>query len=110
MALPAIVAVAGGDEALDGVEAQLGERYAQHYRIECVRDPGGGLALLEAPNAWTDTGTADAIRTAMALGRVDHFVREPGRRPTRSSTRPSAASCSSGRVSGIAFPDGPDRR
>jgi thioredoxin reductase (NADPH) len=124
VALPAIVAVDDGREPLDAVEAQLVERYARHYRIECVRDPARGLALLEAlsregvdlalllatpsavratvgalldrarrlhpqakrallvaPNAWTDPHTAEAIRTAMALGRVDHFVYEPGPPP-----------------------------
>jgi thioredoxin reductase (NADPH) len=122
--LPAIVAIADGPSALEAVEAQLVERYARRYRIECVRDPDRGLALLEAlaeeggdlalllvtpaavqatggalldrarrlhpqakrallvtPNAWADARTAEAIRTAMALGRVDHFVHEPGPPP-----------------------------
>src|SRR6185437_5475857 len=117
---PAIVAVGSGPEGLDAAEPQLRERYAQRYRIECVRDPDRGLALLEAmaddgvdvapllvtpvalrasdwalldrvrqhhpqakrallvpPNAWTNEATAGAIRTTMALGRVDHFVYEP---------------------------------
>ncbi|HVV58769.1 MAG TPA: FAD-dependent oxidoreductase, partial [Gaiellaceae bacterium] len=124
MGLPAIVAVEDDAQAFAAVEAQLAERYAARYRIECVRDPDGGLALLEAlaadgvdlalllvtpsavratdgalldrvrrlhpqakrallvaANAWTDARTAGAIRTAMALGRVDHFVYEPGPPP-----------------------------
>ncbi len=34
-------------------------------------------ALLVAPNAWTDPPSAAAIRTAMALGRVDNYVTRP---------------------------------
>jgi thioredoxin reductase (NADPH) len=38
-------------------------------------------ALLVSPNAWADPGRAEAIRRAMALGRADHFVPEPGAPP-----------------------------
>ena len=38
-------------------------------------------ALLVPPHAWGDADRADAIRRAMALGRADHFVPEPGSPP-----------------------------
>jgi thioredoxin reductase (NADPH) len=38
-------------------------------------------ALLVSPNAWGDPERAEAIRRAMALGRADHFVPEPGPPP-----------------------------
>jgi thioredoxin reductase (NADPH) len=120
----AIVAVSQDPVVLDGVEAQLIARYAQDYRVECLRDPDHAIALLQAlandevgvalllagesaiagtgdrlldaarrlhpqakramlvsANAWTDARTADAIRASMTLGRVDHFVLEPGPPP-----------------------------
>jgi thioredoxin reductase (NADPH) len=120
VALPAIVAVDDDPSGLASVEAQLVERYGRRYRVECVRDPQGGLrvlealadddldlalllvtpaavratdgalldrarrlhpqarrALLVAANVWTDADTAEAIRTLMVLGRIDHFVHEP---------------------------------
>jgi thioredoxin reductase (NADPH) len=43
--------------------------------------PQAKRALLVAPNAWADGATAGTLRTAMALGRVDHFVYEPGPPP-----------------------------
>jgi thioredoxin reductase (NADPH) len=38
-------------------------------------------ALLVSLNAWLDQERAEAIRRAMALGRADHFVPEPGQPP-----------------------------
>src|SRR6185503_14367199 len=38
-------------------------------------------ALLVSLNAWLDRERAEAIRRAMALGRADHFVPEPGPPP-----------------------------
>jgi len=38
-------------------------------------------ALLVSPNAWGDPDRAEPIRRAMALGRADHFVPEPGSPP-----------------------------
>jgi thioredoxin reductase (NADPH) len=124
VALPAIVAVDDDPNGLASVEAELVERYGRRYRVECLRDPAGGLAVLEAladdgvdlalllvapaavraanvalldrarslhpqakrallvaANAWTDAETAEAIRTLLVLGRIDHFVHEPGRPP-----------------------------
>lgn len=43
--------------------------------------PQAKRALLVSPNAWTDARTADAIRAAMTLGRIDGFVLEPGPPP-----------------------------
>jgi thioredoxin reductase (NADPH) len=122
--LPAIVAVAEDPDVFEAVRTQLVERYAHHYRIECLRDPDdtvdlletlgdGGVdvalllaaqsaveatdgalldtarrrypqakrALLVPALAWTDARTAATIRAAMTLGRVDHFVLEPGPPP-----------------------------
>src|SRR6188472_3128511 len=45
------------------------------------RLPHAKRALLISRNVWTDRPRADAIRAAMALGRIDHFVLEPGRPP-----------------------------
>ncbi|HSD02972.1 MAG TPA: FAD-dependent oxidoreductase [Gaiellales bacterium] len=121
---PVIVAVDEHADVLDRVEAQLVERYASRYRIECVRGGGEGARLLErlaaeaadvalvlagrpaawttdepvidvarrlhplakrallvSPSAWADPERAEAIRRAMALGRADHFVPEPGPPP-----------------------------
>ena len=124
MTLAAIVAVSQDAVVLDAVQAQLAKRYAHDYRIECLRDSDGALALLEtlaedgvevalllatqstveatddalldathrlhpqakramlvSTNAWTDPRTAAAIRASVALGRVDHFLLEPGHPP-----------------------------
>jgi thioredoxin reductase (NADPH) len=45
------------------------------------RLPQAKRALLISRNVWTDRPRADAIRAAMALGRIDHFVVEPGPPP-----------------------------
>jgi thioredoxin reductase (NADPH) len=124
MALPVIVAVDEDPDVLEHVRAQLAERYATRYRIECVQGGGEGARLLErladedadvalvlagrpaqwttdepvvdvarrlhplakrallvSPNAWADAERAEAIRRAMAIGRADHFVPEPGPPP-----------------------------
>lgn len=124
MTLPAVIAVDGDSRPLGAVEAQLRERYGQHYRIECPGEPAAALALLESlaaegtdlalllatpaavdatggalldrarrlhpqakrallvrANVWLDTETAEAVRVALALGRVDHFVHVPGPSP-----------------------------
>ena len=43
--------------------------------------PHAKRALLVPPNVWVDAPRADLIRAAMALGRIDHFVLEPGPPP-----------------------------
>jgi thioredoxin reductase (NADPH) len=63
-------------------------------RIAMAGDGAGGVldlarrlhpvarrVLMVAPNAWVDADRADAIRAAMAVGRVDHFIFEPGPAP-----------------------------
>jgi thioredoxin reductase (NADPH) len=47
MTSAAVVAVSQDPAVLDAVRAQLVERYAHDYRIECLRDPDDALALLE---------------------------------------------------------------
>jgi thioredoxin reductase (NADPH) len=124
MTFAAVVVVAEDPVVLDAVQAQLTERYAHDYRIECLGDRDDALALLEkladdgvevalllatqstveatggvlldevhrlhpqakrvmlvSTNAWTDSGTAEAIRGSMTLGRVDHFLLDPGPPP-----------------------------
>ena len=39
--------------------------------------PHAKRAMLVPHAAWMDQPTADAIRTALALGRIDHYVPEP---------------------------------
>lgn len=43
--------------------------------------PQAKRAMLVTANAWTHPGTAEAIRASMSLGRVDHFLLEPGPPP-----------------------------
>jgi thioredoxin reductase (NADPH) len=43
--------------------------------------PQAKRALLVPANAWTDAETAEAIRTLLVLGRIDHFVYGPGPPP-----------------------------
>jgi thioredoxin reductase (NADPH) len=124
MTFAAVVAVSEDPVVLDRVRAQLVERYARDYRIECTRDSDDAVVLLEtladggvelalllvaqstvdptedalleaahrlypqakrallvSPNVWTDPRTAKAIRASVTLGRVDHFVLEPGLPP-----------------------------
>ena len=124
MTFAAVVAVSEDPVVLDAVQAQLVERYARSYRIECRRDSDDALVLLEtladsgvemalllvaqstveatgntlleaahrlhpqakrallvSTNAWTNPRTAKAIRASMTLGRVDHFVLDPGQPP-----------------------------
>src|SRR5262249_44406242 len=43
--------------------------------------PQAKRAILVSTSAWTDPQTAEAVRATMALGRVDHFLLEPGPPP-----------------------------
>jgi thioredoxin reductase (NADPH) len=118
--LPVIIAIEDDAAKRAHIAAQLRDRYAVGYRIECapVGDApalferlatdasdvalvlasqsaeGYGLfdmarrlhpqakrVLLVSAFAWTDPGRADTIRVAMALGRIDHFLLEPGPPP-----------------------------
>jgi thioredoxin reductase (NADPH) len=45
------------------------------------RVPHAKRALLVSGNVWADGTRAGAVRAAMALGRIDHFVVEPGAAP-----------------------------
>jgi thioredoxin reductase (NADPH) len=73
----------------DGVEVAL--LLAAQSAIEATDDalldathrlhPQAKRAMLVSTNAWTDARTAEAIRASMTLGRVDHFVLEPGPPP-----------------------------
>ena len=47
MRLPVLLAVDDDQDALDDVEAQLVQRYAHEYRIECLGDPEAALRTLQ---------------------------------------------------------------
>jgi thioredoxin reductase (NADPH) len=51
--------------------------------LEHVRrlHPHAKRALLVSPMVWIDEPAAESIRASMALGRIDHFVLEPGASP-----------------------------
>ncbi|PWU24372.1 MAG: pyridine nucleotide-disulfide oxidoreductase, partial [Candidatus Rokuibacteriota bacterium] len=51
--------------------------------LERVRHlhPHAKRALLVSPGAWEERSTAEAIRAAMALGRIDHYVTRPSASP-----------------------------
>ena len=66
--------VLAGPAALDGADGGLFD----HARRE---HPQAKRALLISPNVWTDPLQAATIRAAMALGRIDHFLLEPGAPP-----------------------------
>jgi thioredoxin reductase (NADPH) len=72
------LADAGEDVALVLAASSLPSTSGRHL-LEHVRQlhPHAGRALLVSPNVWTDADTADAIRDAMALGRIDYYVPRP---------------------------------
>jgi thioredoxin reductase (NADPH) len=69
-----VALVLSGPAALDGPDGGLFD----HARRE---HPQAKRALLISPNVWTEPIEAATIRGAMALGRVDHFLLEPGPPP-----------------------------
>jgi thioredoxin reductase (NADPH) len=69
-----VALVLAGPAALDGADGGLFE----HARRE---HPQAKRALLISPMVWTDPIEAATIRGAMALGRIDHFLLEPGPPP-----------------------------
>src|SRR5215472_9967328 len=60
MTFAAVVAISHDPVVLDAVQAQLVERYAHDYRIECLEDPDDALALLE-------TLAGDGVEVALLL-------------------------------------------
>jgi thioredoxin reductase (NADPH) len=76
------LADAGTDVALIIVgypvlEATGGDVFDQARRLH----PQAKRALLVSRHAWIDAEGADVIRGAMAIGRIDHFVLDPGPPP-----------------------------
>ncbi len=76
------LAADGADVALvlmgdSGLRAPDGNVLDQARRLH----PHAKRALLVSADAWVDDERADMIRAAMVLGRVDHFVLEPGAPP-----------------------------
>jgi thioredoxin reductase (NADPH) len=73
---------AGGDVALvfagpTSTKTKRGELFEEVRRLH----PHAKRALLVSANAWADEPTAAAIRAAMALGSIDHYVLRPGASP-----------------------------
>lgn len=87
MRQPVLLAVDDDRDALDEVEAQLSQRYSHDYRVESLSEPDAALRKLQE---FADAGEDVALVLASAPS-------------TRSSTRPSRASCSSRRESGASF-------
>jgi len=69
-----IALVLAGPAALDGAGGGLFDHARRAH-------PQAKRALLISPNVWTDPLQAATIRGAMALGRIDHFLLEPGPPP-----------------------------
>ncbi|HXD68459.1 MAG TPA: hypothetical protein VN615_01255, partial [Gaiellales bacterium] len=69
-----VALVLAGPAALAGADGGLFD----HARRE---HPQAKRALLISPNVWTDPLEAATIRGAMGLGRIDHFLLEPGPPP-----------------------------
>jgi thioredoxin reductase (NADPH) len=69
---------AGADLALV-LAGQSSTETARGELLDHVRQlhPHAKRILLIAENAWADEATADAIRAAMALGRIDYYVLRP---------------------------------
>lgn len=65
MAAPVLLAVSEDREVLENLKAQLGPRYARHYRVECLGDADDALALI--------TGLAEAGEE-LALMLADNAV------------------------------------
>ena len=72
------LADAGEDVALVLAASSLSSASGGHL-LEHVRrlHPQAGRALLVPEYFWSDPPTADAIRDAMALGRIDYYVARP---------------------------------
>ena len=72
------LADSGEDVALVLASSSLSSESGRHL-LERVRrlHPHAGRALLVPPDVWLDQSTADAIRDAMALGRIDYYVPRP---------------------------------
>ena len=72
------LADSGEDVALVLASSSLSSESGRHL-LERVRrlHPHAGRALLVPADVWLDQSTADAIRDAMALGRIDYYVPRP---------------------------------
>jgi thioredoxin reductase (NADPH) len=69
----------GGQEVALVLAATTFSRGSGSHLLEQVRQlhSHAKRALLVAPDVWADQPTADAIRDAMALGRIDYYVPRP---------------------------------
>jgi len=79
MHLPVLLAVIEGRDALGAVESQLTQRYAQDYRVLCLRDPGvARQKLAELARAGEDVALvlAEMPRPPAARGELLDRVRE----------------------------------
>lgn len=79
-ALERLQALASGGEdaalvlAASSLPATAGGDLLEHVR---QLHPHAGRALLVSPTVWADESSAEAIRDAMALGRIDYYVPRP---------------------------------
>ncbi len=73
-----VLADAGEDVALVLAASSLSSTSGRRL-LDRVRQlhPLARRAMLVPPNVWSDRPAADAIRDAMALGRIDHYVPRP---------------------------------
>jgi thioredoxin reductase (NADPH) len=69
-----VALVLAGPAALEGADGGLFDQARLRY-------PQAKRTLLISPRVWTDPPRAATIRGAMGLGRIDHFLLEPGRPP-----------------------------
>ncbi len=69
-----VALVLAGPGALDGADGGLFDHARRDH-------PHATRALLISPNVWTDPDEAATIRAGMGLGRIDHFLLEPGPPP-----------------------------
>jgi thioredoxin reductase (NADPH) len=69
-----VALVLGGQSQVEAIDGGL---FDQARRLH----PQAKRALLMSPNVWVDPQRADEIRAAMGLGRIDHFVLQPGPPP-----------------------------
>ena len=83
-ALAQLEALRDGDAAVAVVLAARGTQQLKGERfLERVHDlrPHAKRALLIPWGGWADEDTADAIRTAMALGHIDYYALKPWSTP-----------------------------
>lgn len=85
-----------GDALADATRGQLLERARRLH-------PHAKRGLMVPPSAWGDKATADAIRDAVAVGRVDYYVPRPADSRDEVFHQTISSFCLSGQPSGAWF-------